>query len=468
LLTVVDVDRLEKRDAAAVLLRVARRLAPTHVPLAMEAYMQALAASFHAGHLSGNTAMAAVALEARTALPSQQLPAALDLLLDGLVAVFTDGYADGLPLLQQSLRRLEGEKGPRWLLQGCALAWAVWDDAMAYSLATQQRELALAAGAFTFLQQSLLTLAPFSVYAGDFDGATELIEQAAVITNRPFPGHRADGPMMLAAFRGRQAEATELLAATIEDATIRGEGRVIAFAEEMTAVLHNGLGNYRRALAAAQQAVDRSQPGISDRALAELVEAAVRGGERRIAEDALQTLVERTTALGTDWALGVEAYCRALLSEAPVADHLYNTAIDRLSRCSITTALARARLLYGEWLRREGRRMEARQQLRPAMEMFTNMGAEAFAERTERELLATGERLHRRGLESDLQLTAQEAQVCQLARDGLSNPEIAAKLFISHRTVEYHLGKVFRKLGITSRNELRPLVFPEATVNQNL
>jgi DNA-binding CsgD family transcriptional regulator len=229
----------------------------------------------------------------------------------------------------------------------------------------------------------------------------------------------------------------------------------------MTAVLHNSLGNYRDALTAAQQASEHGQLGVSDRALAELIEAAVRCGEPEVGEVALARLSARASLCGTDWALGIDARSRALLSESHAADQLYRTAIERLGRCSVTTALARAHLLYGEWLRREGQRVEARRQLRTASQMFTTMGAQAFAERAERELLAGGERLHKRAVELSTQLTSQEAQISQYARDGHSNPEIAAKLYISPRTVEYHLRKVFMKLGIRSRNELHRVLDTE-------
>jgi DNA-binding CsgD family transcriptional regulator len=375
------------------------------------------------------------------------------LLLDGLAALFTDGYSVAVPILKQALRRFEGEKETRWFSVGSGIAWALWDDSTARALATRQRDVALRNGALMVLERSLVKLALFSVYAGDFAAADDLTEQARLISTTVIAG-LSDASLMLAAFRGREGEAVELFDAAMEDAAVRGEARMVAFAEEMTAVLYNGLGNYRAALAAAQRASDHGQPGISDRALAELVEAAARCGEQQVAQDALERLSERTKVAGTDWALGVEACSRAMLSPADKAETLYRTALERLGRCSVATALARAHLVYGEWLRRESRRVEARKQLHTALEMFSAMGASGFAERAQRELLATGERLQKRGPESEMQLTSQEAQISQLARDGHSNPEIAAKLYISPRTVEYHLRKVFRKLGISSRNEL--------------
>jgi DNA-binding CsgD family transcriptional regulator len=462
LLAEVDVPQLGRSDAAAMLLRLARRLAPVDVRLARDTCIQALTAAIHAGHLFQDDGLADVAREAHAVFGSPRRARAVDRLVEGWAALYAEGYAAAVPLFQQALRGLEGEKGTRWVLLGAGVAVALWDDVTAAVLANRQKERALATGALNALKHSLISLAPLSVYAGNFAAAADLIEQAAVMGSPPVLGRRQYAPTMLAAYRGREAEATDLIAETIEDATIRGEGRAVAFAEEMTAVLHNSLGNHRDALVAAQQASERGQLGASDRALAELVEAAVRCDERRVAEDALTRLCERTTACGTDWALGIEACSRALLSDGRIADELYSTAIERLGRGSVATALARAHLLYGEWLRGERRRRDARQELQTAFEMFTAMGAEAFAARAERELVANGEKLYRRGAESEAELTSQEAQICQLAREGNSNPEIAAMLFISPRTVEYHLGKVFRKLGISSRNELRRMESAQA------
>jgi DNA-binding CsgD family transcriptional regulator len=259
---------------------------------------------------------------------------------------------------------------------------------------------------------------------------------------------------MLAAFRGQETEAAHLMAASVEQATMRGEGLTIGLAEEMVAVLYNSLGRYSEALEAARHGSEHGLLGVSARCVAELIEAAVRSGEQEIAETALAQLTERTSLCGTEWAKGIEDRCRALLSEGKAAEKLYTSAIDHLARTTMGTALARGHLLYGEWLRAEGRRAEAREQLHLALQMFTCMGARGFAARTERELLATGERPSKRRVESSTQLTTQEADIAQLACDGMSNPEIAAKLFISPRTVEYHLRKVFAKLGISSRNQL--------------
>ena len=188
--------------------------------------------------------------------------------------------------------------------------------------------------------------------------------------------------------------------------------------------------------------------------LPELVEAAARGGDAELARDALERLAETTQPCGTDFALGIEARCRALLSDGAAADELYREAIERLGRTRLRPELARAHLLYGEWLRRENRRVDAREQLRTAHEMLVAIGMEAFAERARQELEATGEKVRKRTVETRDDLTAQERQIARLARDGLSNPEIGARLFLSPRTVEWHLRNVFAKLGIRSRRQL--------------
>ncbi len=256
--------------------------------------------------------------------------------------------------------------------------------------------------------------------------------------------------------RGRQAEAAALIDTTIREASLRGEGIGIALAEWANAVLNNGLGSYEMAMQAAQRATAHSvEMVIPSWAAVELVEAAVRSGHTDLAADALRRLAARTTPSGTDWARGVEARSRALLSEGDTAERLYLESIEHLGSTRIRTELARAHLLYGEWLRRERRRIDARAQLRIAHDMLDTMGMDAFAERARRELQATGETARKRTIATgDKQLTAQEAQIARMARDGLSNPEIGVRMFISGRTVQYHLRKVFTKLGIESRSQL--------------
>jgi DNA-binding CsgD family transcriptional regulator len=323
-------------------------------------------------------------------------------------------------------------------------------------------QLARDAGALSVLPLAATYRAGVHVHAGEFAAAAALIEEADAITEATGNAPLAYTSLVLAAWRGREAEALELIEASREDAAGRGEGRAITLAEYATAVLYNGLGRYREALAAAQRASEHDDLGLFGWALIELVEAAARDHEPQLAADALELLSERTGLTGTNWALGIEARSHALLDEGQGAEDLYVEATERLGRCRIKVHLARAHLLYGEWLRRQNRRIDARESLRTAHELFSTMGAEAFAERAARELLATGETARKRTADTRGQLTAQETQIAELAREGHSNPEIGAQLFISPRTVEYHLHKVFTKLEISSRNELQRVLPSEA------
>jgi DNA-binding CsgD family transcriptional regulator len=440
-------------DAPALLLDAATRLEAVDSQTARETYLEAFEAALETGRFHGDAVIVKVAEAVRRGATNPQPAHAVNSFLDGWVALVREGPAAAIPVLKGALRSLKEEKGSKWLSLGGVTALNLWDDGMTSSLTKRQRDLSLQAGALIDHQRSLVTLARLSILAGDFAGADDLVQQALLI--RPAgPAKVLNVPLMLAAFRGQEAAALELIDSAVQQATLHGESRVLAFAECMAAVLHNGLGQYRMAFMAADRAAECHEFGLSDFALAELIEAAVRCGEREAGEAAFQRLSDMTSLAGTDWALGVEACAQALLSEGQAAEELYRKAVDLLGRCSISTALARAHLLFGEWLRRESRRVEARQQLRIALQMFTAMGAEAFAERAQREMLATGERLQGRGAEASAQLTPQESQISRMARDGHTNPEIAAKLYISRRTVEYHLRKVFRKLGISSRIEL--------------
>jgi DNA-binding CsgD family transcriptional regulator len=320
--------------------------------------------------------------------------------------------------------------------------------------------LAREAGALTMLPVVLPYLAGVELFAGQFATAAALNQEADTLTaatgNAPLPY----ASLVLVAWRGAEAQALEMVEAGLGDAISRGEGRVLGMAGYATAVLYNGLGRYDAAFESAQRGSEQEDLGWIGWSLAEFVEAATRSGRPEVAAAALPRLEERTRAAGTDWALGVLARSRALTSERDGADALYREAIERLERTRIRVELARARLLYGEWLRRENRRVDARGQLRTAHELFSRIGAEAFAERARRELLATGETAPRRTAETRAVLTPQEAQIAQMARAGHSNPEIGAQLFISPRTVEYHLRKVFTKLGISSRKELSRALAP--------
>jgi DNA-binding CsgD family transcriptional regulator len=290
--------------------------------------------------------------------------------------------------------------------------------------------------------------------------ASALIEEADAI-NATRNGPLIYTSLVLAAWRGQEARALELIEASVQDATAEAEGRAIALAEYARAVLYNGLGRYEGARVAAQRACEHEDPGLSARALPELVEASARSGRLDVAAAALRQLGARTRASGTEWALGIHARSRALLSDRDDAELLYQEALERLAGSRVALHLARAQLLYGEWLRRESRRVDAREQLRAAHETFSRIGTDGFAERARHELLATGETVRKRTVETRDELTPQEAQIARLAGDGLTNPEIGTQLFISPRTVEWHLRKVFRKLGVGSRRQL-PGALPDA------
>jgi len=454
-------------DAPPLLLAAAKRLEPLNGELARETYLEALAAAIFAGRLGGGRGVREMAEAARAAPPAPQPARTVDLLLDGLTSRFTDGYAAGVPLLRQALDAMFREEGHsdddiRWLWLACRIAPDLWEDRTWHELATRQLQLARDAGALSVLPLAATYRAGVHVHAGEFAAAAALIEEADAITEATGSAPLGYTSLVLAAWRGKEAQALELIEASREDATERGEGRAITLAEYATAVLYNGLGRYREALAAAQRATGHDELGLFGWALIELVEAAARNREPELAAEALERLSERTRLSGTDWALGIEARSRALLDEGQRTEDLYVEATERLGHCRIKVHVARAQLLYGEWLRRQNRRIDARETLREAHEMFSTMGAEAFAERAARELLATGEQARKRTDDTRSRLTAQETQIAELAREGHSNPEIGAQLFISPRTVEYHLHKVFMKLEISSRNELQRVLPSEA------
>jgi len=400
-----------------------------------------------------------VAEAVRAVPPSSRPPRASDLLLDGLATRFTEGYQVGVPPLRRALNVLsQADRGQeedlRWLWLASRVALELWDDETYHELATRAVGLARDAGALTVLPMVLTYRASVHVYAGEFAAASALIEETESITEATGSASLGYTSLVLAGWRGQESQASQLFETSVKDATARGEGWAIRLAGWAIAVLYNGLGRYPAAVAAAQRACQYEDLGLFGWGVTELVEAGARSGAPEVAAAALERLAERTRASGTDWALGIEARSRALLSDSQIAEPLYREAIERLARTRIAVHLARAHLIYGEWLRRENRRTDARQQLRTAHQMFVTMGAAGFAERTERELLATGERVRNRTTDAPTQLTARETQIARLAGDGLSNPEIAAQLFMSPRTIEYHLHKVFTKLGIGSRNQL--------------
>jgi DNA-binding CsgD family transcriptional regulator len=452
-------ERTRGSDAPAMLLHAARRLDSLDAALARETHLEAMAAAMFAGRLGGKPGIREAAEAALTAPAAPQPPRAIDLLLDGLATRYTDGYAAGLPLLRTALgafRDLEGLTAAdvRWLWLACRLAQDLWDEELWHDLATRGVRVAREAGVLTLLPGMANFLAAFNVHSGAIANATGLIDEVDAITEATGipPLHYA--VLMLAAWRGDQSRMDAISDETIPGAMARGEGLSVGLLAWMTALLHNGHGRGAEALTAARQACEHEDVIAYGWALVELIEAGVRVGRHDEAATALDRLSERTRASGTEWALGIEAGSRALLSEGQDAEPLYHEAVERLARSRGMVHLARARLLYGEWLRRENRRVDAREQLRAAHDLFSGIGAQGFAERARHELLATGETVRKRADDAPEVLTPQEAHIARLARDGLSNPEIGAQLFISPRTVQYHLRKVFLKLDITSRNQL--------------
>jgi DNA-binding CsgD family transcriptional regulator len=452
--------RTRGSDAPALLLAAARRLEPLDAAMARETHLEAIAAAMYAGRLGDDPGVREAAEAAQAAPAAPQPPRAIDLLLDGLATRFTAGYAAGVPPLREALdafRRVEGltARDARWLWLACRLAQDLWDDELWHELATGGLRVARETGALRVLPIAATYRASLHVHAGAFGAASSLIEEADAIVQATGMAPLKLASLMLAAWRGDEAEALELFEAGRLEATARGEGMGLSVLEWATALLYNGLGRYAEALAAAQQGCEQDDGGLFAWTLVELIEAGVRSGAADATSAALDRLSARTRASGTDWALGIEAGARALLSDGPDAEPLYREAVERLARSRGVVHLARIQLLYGEWLRRENRRVDAREQLRAAHDRFSRMGAEAFAERARRELLATGETAPRRTVETRDVLTPQEAQIARMASDRQTNPEIGAKLFISPRTVEYHLRKVFTKLDISSRKELR-------------
>jgi DNA-binding CsgD family transcriptional regulator len=447
-------------DAPLLLLRAAQRLEEIDISLARATYLDAVAAAIYAGRLaSPGASTMEVARVAAAAPPAPDRPRPPDLLLDGLTALFTRGYTAALPLLRQAVAAAEkstsADEEPHWLWLACVMASHVWDDEPWERLSRRYIQLVRQLGALSELPLALDRRIRPLLFAGELTAAAALLDETRTVedaTGNP-PWHY--GALSLAAFRGNQATAAALISSIMRDVTERGEGYGIACAEWATAVLSNGLGLPRDAVAAAERAAEyHGDLGFFRWALVELVEGAAHAGMTETAAGAYRRLTEMTGPAGTDWALGLAARSRALLSNGAQAEDGYREAISRLDRPQIRVELARAHLLYGEWLRRENRRADARSQLRTAHEMLDTMGLAAFAERARRELAATGETVRARSVGTVTALTAQEAYIARLARDGRTNAEIGAQLFLSVRTVEWHLRKIFIKLGIASRREL--------------
>jgi DNA-binding CsgD family transcriptional regulator/tetratricopeptide (TPR) repeat protein len=449
------------RDAPPLLLKAAERLEPLDIGLARVTYLEALSAAISAGRLGAVDGVRQTADAARRAPASPGPQRAPDLLLDGLAVLHTEGYAAGTPILKRALRAfcsdgLSSEDGIRWLWLACRIAMDLCDYESWFVLSARQIALARDAGALTVLPLALNLRAGIHLFAGEFAAAEALSEEADAVSDAIANPKVPHARVFLAAWRGQEAETSRLTAAGDRDATARGEGRTIGVGKYATAVLYNGLGRYDDALNAARQATDYPQDvAFFTWGLVELIEAAARSANPQLAADGLRRLSALTHTSATDWALGVEARSRALLTDGDTAEPLYREAIERLERTRVRVELARAHLLYGEWLRRERRRLDAREQLRHAHDLFTEFGMEAFAERARVELEATGEHARKRTTETRDDLTPQEAQISHLAADGATNQEIAAQLFISPSTVDYHLRKAFRKLGVKSRHQLK-------------
>jgi DNA-binding CsgD family transcriptional regulator len=446
-------------DATPLLLAAAHRLEPLDISLARETYVDAFSSALFGARLNDSVGVPEVAQAARVApRRSDGEPATADLLLDALVAL-SDDYDTAVPPCREALQRLSGEKiSPkerlRWLWQGCVVALELWDDKGAYFLSDHSVRIARETGTLSELALALSARAPVLVFCGERSAAastvaeTQSVQEATGISSAPY------GELIFEAWQGKARETRQLIDLTMREAGARGEGIGVAISEYARAVLCNGSGEYEEALAAARSASEFQEVVGENWGLSELIEPATRTGRTDLATHALKRLARKARATRTDWALGIEARSRALLSDGDRAEGGFREAIEHLGRTRVRAELARSHLLYGEWLRRENRRVDARVQLRAAHDQFTSMGMEAFADRAHSELVATGEKLRKRTAETRDDLTAQERHIAQLARDGFSNPEIGARLFLSPRTVEWHLRHVFNKLGIRSRQQL--------------
>jgi DNA-binding CsgD family transcriptional regulator len=470
----ISYNSIHGNQALPLMLAAAKRFEPLDGAVARGTYLDALSAALFAGRLAPGPGpgMRQVA-EAARATPVSETPSKADLLLEGMAILYTDGYAASAGPLHRAIQAfgsedLTMEEAFRSAWVAAVAAVDLWDDVHWDLLSQRHLDVVRRAGALSLLPLALASRAIFDIHSGNLAAAAILVAESnwiAEVTG----GENALTPIpesWLAAMRGHEKQAEELIQQTIDDATTRGQGVGLNMMHAARAVLYNGLGRYDDALVAAREAAtDPLELGPTKWAVAELVEAGVRSGNVHIAADAFEVLAAMTAASGTDYALGIAAAKGALLCDDDTAEERYQEAIERLGRTKIQVELARAHLLYGEWLRRRNRRADARSQLRTAHELFNAMGVEAFADRTRHELAATGETVRKRTVETQQELTDQEAHIARLAGEGLSNPEIAAALYLSRRTVEWHLRKVFTKLGVTTRRQLRrhPSVDPQGS-----
>jgi len=448
-------------DAPALLVRAARRLESLDPSMARATYLDAVVAGHFAGRLAHGSLREAAEAARRVAVTAEPSTAS-GLLLDGLATAVTDGYSAGVPALKQAVAGFRGpaatlDEQLRWLWPAAHVAMALWDDESYEVLSARHIELGREAGVLAVMPTALTTRIVSCAFFGQLTAAEELIEEMKGLSSAigiPVPSY---GPVFVSAWRGQDEAATMAIDKAVRDATSSGEGAVLAFADYARAVMGNGLSRYADALIAATATDALGVEGLTiyTQGLAELIEAAARAGAPERAADALGRLSEMTSASGTDWGAGILARSQALLSGDDEAEALYLEAIERLGRTRVRPQLARAHLVYGEWLRRGNRRADARRELLQAFEMFADMGMEAFSGRAQRELAATGQKVRLRAVERLHDLTNQETQIARLARDGLTNQEIGSQLYLSARTVEWHLRKVFTKLEITSRRQLQ-------------
>jgi DNA-binding CsgD family transcriptional regulator len=447
-------------DAPPLLLSAARRLERFDVDLARETYLDAWGAAWFAGSLATAGDLLEVSRAATSAPPSTHPAQPFDLLLDGLALLITEGRAAAASALRHASSAFAATETPsensyRWTALPPIPSCVLWDDESWYAINAHQLRLAREAGALARVPMGLVVGAVIDAWSGEFAKAAEATAESDAIVAATGTRLAPYAAMLLAALKGREADGFTLLESAMEGAAAVGQGLAVQWGEFAKAILFNGLGRYEEALVAAQRAADDTpELFISCWALAELIEAASRTGARGEAGAALKRLTEDTAVAGTDWALGIAARSRALLADGDATEPLFREAIERLGRTRLAPELARARLLYGEWLRRQRRRVDAREELRIAHEMFTGFGMEAFAERARIEREATGEHARKRTVGTLDQLTPQEAQIARLAAQGVTNREIAAQLFVSEGTVEHHLYKAFRKLGVKKRTQL--------------
>ncbi|MFZ2012539.1 MAG: LuxR C-terminal-related transcriptional regulator, partial [Nocardioides sp.] len=447
-------------EALPLLLAAARRFEPLDMQLARGTYLQAWASAALIAADRENLFTISHAIKALP--PPEGEPRPLDLVLQGSALLVTDGRATAIPVMQRAAAAivdLPSTDVLQWGWAATGVSAALWDDRLMLDMYTREVDELRSAGALTELPIHLISLGVATTWTGDFKAADAIVAEgdlASAATGIPLA---PNAKLMLYAMRGRESEATPLITTTIEQAGAARQLMGVTCANWAAAILYNGLARYDKAVQAAQVCTGIAELWVSVWVLPELIEAAVRLDQEQVARDALALLEDATQPCTTDWAHGILARSRAVLSDGPETDALYEEAVEKLGRTSLRPELARAHLLYGEWLRRQGRRVDARSQLRAAFELFETIGMEAFCERARRELVATGETVRKRGPgSSDLELTAQEQQIALLVREGLSNPEIGARLFISSRTVEWHLRKIFSKLSVTSRRQLRDVM----------